>query len=242
MNELTITLKPALDLKAHELCALYDLARRTGFPLANNYIESAHFVHKPTVVMAHRNSQLLGFQSYNTYKLKTPFFRGEVPFIYGGLAFQDYALAGRGLGYRLSRYYMQHTLGRLFFLRRYAFAIRTPTPRLMQILGVQHRLVHFKNDLLTPDIVQFALQFARNVRHITDPIDDRLVVQTPPTKADITDQWERLFQASDNVYNQLAYEADLVHIDADRYYLTGRFLLLLGYSSWQRLLQSLIAR
>ncbi len=236
---LTITLKPALDLKAHELTALYDLARRTGFPLADNYIESAHFVHNPTVVMAHKNQQLLGFQSYNIYQLRTPFFRGRVPFIYGGLAFQDYALAGRGLAYRLSRYYMRQTLGRFFFLRRYAFAIRTPTPRLMQILGVQHRLVHFKNDLLTPDIVQFALHFVRNVRHITDPIDDRLVVQKAPTKADITDQWERLFKASDEQFNQLAYAADLVHVEDDRYYLTGRFLLLLGHSSWR---QSLLAR
>ncbi|MBO0936252.1 hypothetical protein J2I47_06805 [Fibrella sp. HMF5335] len=236
---LTITLKPAQDLRSHELAALYDLARRTGFPLADNYIESAHFVHKPTVVMAYRNRQLLGFQSYNTYKLHTPFFRGTVPFIYGGLAFQDYALAGRGLGYRLSRYYMRHTLGRLFFLRRYAFAIRTPTPRLMQILAVQHELVHFKNGRLTPDVLQFALQFVRNVRRFDYSIDDRLVVRGEPVHADITDQWARLFQASDEAYNQLAYEADLVRVEGEKRYLTGNYLLLLGHSSVRQLIQSL---
>lgn len=236
---LTITLKPALDIKAHELTALYDLARRTGFPLADNYLESAHFVHNPTVVMAHRNRQLLGFQSYNIYRLRTPFFRGRVPFIYGGLAFQDCALAGRGLGYRLSRYYMRQTLGQFFFLRRYAFAIRTPTPRLMQILAVQHQLIHFKNGLLTPEILQFALQFVRNVRRFDYPIDDRLVVQGDPAHADISDQWARLFKASDDTYNQLAYEAGLVRVEGDRYYLTGNYLLLLGRSSLRQLLHSL---
>ncbi|MBO0929779.1 hypothetical protein [Fibrella aquatilis] len=236
---LTITLKPAQDLKAHELTALYSLARRTGFPLANNYIESAHFVYNPTVVMAHSGDQLLGFQSYNTYRLRTPFFRGEVPFIYGGLAFQDYALAGRGLGYRLSRYYMRQTLGRLFFLRPYAFAIRTPTPRLMQILAVQHQLVHFKNGLLTPDVLQFALHFVRNVRRFEYPIDDRLVVRGEPVHADISEQWSRLFGASEAAYNQLAYEADLVRVEGGSHFLTGNYLLLLGHSSWRKLWGSL---
>ena len=238
---LTISLKPAKDLTPHELTALYELARRTGFPLANNYIETAHFVHNPTVVMAHSGEQLLGFQSYNTYRLQTPFFRRMVPFIYGGLAFQDYALAGRGLGYRLSRYYMQHTLGRLFFLRQYAFAIRTPTPRLMQILAVQHQLVHVKNGLLTPDVLRFALHFVRNVRRFDYPIDDRLVVQGEPVHADISEQWPRLFEASEEPYNQLAYEADLVRLEDGHHYLTGKYLVLLGHSSWRRLWHSIRA-
>lgn len=237
---LIITLKSAGELSESDIRCLYDLALRTGFLLEAGYLEKAHFEHNPTVVMAHWGEQLVGFQSYNTYRIKTPFFRRRVPFIYGGLAFQDNAVAGRGLGYRISRYYMQRTLGRLFFLKQYAFAIRTPTPRLMQILGVQHQLVHYKNGLLTPDVLQFALQFVRTVRRFSDPVNDRLVVLGKPLHVDITAQWPRLFRAADDAYNQLAYETGLILAESDRQFITGSYLILLGYSSWQRLIRSVL--
>ncbi|MEZ0484089.1 hypothetical protein [Fibrella aquatica] len=239
---LTITLIPASDLSPEEVDTLYELARRTGFPLESGYLERAHFEHNPTLVMAYRNSRLVGFQSYNMYRLKTPFFQRQVPFIYGGLAFQDNSVAGRGVGYRLSRYYMQHTLGRFFFLKKYAFAIRTPTPRLMQILSVQHRLVHFKNGRLTPDVLQFAQQFVRHIRRFQNPLDHQLVVHTKPLCANISDQWPTLFRASDDYYNQLAYEAGLVKAVGEKRFLTGNYLVLLGHSSIRQLLRSLTAR
>lgn len=238
---LTISLTPSDELTAAQIDELYALAGRAGFQFERGYIEKAHFVHRPTIVMAHRDGRLLGLQSYNTYQLQTPFFRRKVPFIYGGLAFQDHTLAGRGLSYRLSRFYMRQTLGRFFFLRRYAFAIRTPTPRLMQILSVQHRLVHFKNGLLTPDVVQFAQQFARNVRRMADPISDQLIVQDRPSNLDISAQWATLFRASEDYYNQLAFDADLIAERDNYYFLTGKYLLLLGHSSIRQLLHSLIA-
>lgn len=236
---LTITLKPAGDLSTDEVQNLYALARRTGFPLDHGYLEKSHFEHKPTVVMAHQGEMLVGFQSYNTYRLKTPFFRKPVPFIYGGLAFQDNAVAGRGLGYRISRYYMQHTLGKFFFLKNYAFALRTPTPRLIQILSIQHKLIHFKNGMITPDVYQFAQQFVRHVRRFKDPLDERLVVHTRPICADITAQWPTLFMATDEYYNQLVYEADLIRVDGDKRFITGNYLILLGHSSFRQLIRSL---
>jgi hypothetical protein len=237
---LSITLTPADALSSAQIAQLYALAERAGFAFERNYFERAHFVHKPTLVMAYLDEQLLGFQSYNLYMLETPFFKGVVPFIYGGLAFQDDKLAGRGLSYRLSLFYVRQTLGRFFFLRRYAFAVRTPTPRLMQILSVQHQLVHFKNGLLTPEVVQFAQRFAQSVRRINDPIDNRLIVQAKPTQLDITDQWPTLFRSTDESFNQLAIEADLIRVTDGRYYLTGKYVLVLGYSSLRQLLLSLI--
>lgn len=236
---LTITLTPSDELTPEQIDDLYGLTIRAGFQFERGYFEKVHFVHRPTMVMAHREGQLVGLQSYNLYRLQTPFFRRKVPFIYGGLAFQDDALAGRGLSYQLSRFYMQQTLGRFFFLRRYAFAIRTPTPRLMQILAVQHQLVHFKNGLLTNDVVQFAHQFARTMRRFNDTIDEQLVVQDKPTCLDITNQWPHLFRASDNYYNQLALEAGLITTQGDHYFLTGKYLFLLGHSSTRQLLRSL---
>ncbi|MBO0947429.1 hypothetical protein [Fibrella forsythiae] len=230
-----------MDLSADDVRQLYDLAHRTGFPLERGYLEKAHFEHRPTLVMAHLGTELVGFQSYNTYRIKTPFFRNRVPFIYGGLAFQDDAVAGRGIGYRISRYYMQHTLGKFFFLKKYAFAIRTPTPRLIQILAVQHKLVHFKNGMVTPEVYQFAQQFVRHVRRFQDPIDDRLIVRTRPLCADITDQWSTLFRASDDYYNQLVYEAGLIKADGESRIITGNYLLLLGHSSVRQLIRSLTA-
>lgn len=238
---LRITLKAAVDLSPGDVFALYELAFRTGFPFERGYLEKAHFEHNPTVVMAHQGDQLVGFQSYNTYRIKTPFFAKRVPFIYGGLAFQDGAVAGRGLGYRISRYYMRQTMGRFFFLRQYAFAIRTPTPRLMQILSVQHQLVHFKNGRLTPDVLQFAQQFVRTVRRFSDPIDDRLIVHGKPIQVDISRQWAHLFRASDMSFNRLAIEADLIRVDGDRHFITGNYLVLLGHSSWRQFLRSLTA-
>ncbi|ARK12044.1 hypothetical protein [Fibrivirga algicola] len=241
LTVLTITLKLASDLSPNEVMGLYDLARQTGFPLESGYLERAHFEHNPTLVLAHQGQQLVGFQSYNTYRIKTPFFRKSVPFIYGGLAFQDNSVAGRGLGYRLSRFYMQHTIGRFFFLRKYAFAIRTPTPRLIQILAVQHQLVHYKNDLLTPDVLQFAQQFVRTVRRFQEPVDNQLVVHCNPIRADISSQWPTLFKATDEYYNELVYEAGLVRVEGEKRFITGKYLLVLGHSSIRQLLRSFTA-
>jgi hypothetical protein len=235
---LNIILTPADALSSAQTDELYALAERAGFRHERGYFEKVHFIHRPTLVMAYAEGRLLGFQSYNTYLIRTPFFRGNVPFIYGGLAFQDHALAGRGLSYRLSRFYMQQTLGRFFFLKKYAFAIRTPTPRLMQILGVQHRLVHFKNGQLTPDVVRFAQKFLTDVRRANDRYDERLVVSAEPTCTDITAQWPTLFRATDVYYNELARDADLIRADGERYWLTGKYILLMGYSSTKRLIQS----
>jgi hypothetical protein len=237
---LTITLTPSDALTPTQIDDLYALAERAGFRHGRGTFEKTHFVHRPTLVMAYANGQLLGVQSYNTYLLQTPFFRGKVPFIYGGLAFQDNTLAGRGLSYRLSRYYMQQTLGQFFFLKKYAFAIRTPTPRLMQILSVQHQLVHFKNNLLTPDVARFAQDFLTNVRRVSDRLDARLVVRGEPTPTNITAQWPTLFRATNNYYNQLAEEADLIQLEAERQVLTGNYLLLFGYSSLRQLLRSIL--
>jgi len=73
LTVLTITLKSASDLLPNEVTGLYDLARQTGFPLENGYLERAHFEHNPTLVLAHQGQQLVGFQSYNAYRLKPPF-------------------------------------------------------------------------------------------------------------------------------------------------------------------------
>ncbi|MEZ0538745.1 hypothetical protein [Fibrella arboris] len=238
---LTITLQSAENLSAEEVINLRELAQRTGFPLEKAYLKTAHFAHNPTVVMAHQDKRLVGFQAYNMYRLKTPFFRHPVPFIYGGLAFQDATVAGRGVGYRISRYYMQQTLGKWFFLKQYAFAIRTPTPRLIQIMSVQHKLVHFKNNRITPEIYQFAQQFVKNVRRFQDPVDERLIVHSKPIRADITEQWDTLFEATDDYYNELVYQAGLIHRDGSKRFITGNYLLLLGYSSLRQLVRSFTA-
>lgn len=213
--------------------------QQVGFAADGAYLKTTHLSHSPTIVMAHRDGQLLGFQTYNLYRLQTPFFRTKIPFVFGGLAFQNNQLAGRGLSYRMSRFYMQQTLGRLFFLRRYAFAICTPTPRLIQIMAVQHQLIHFGNGLLTPTIVQFAQQFMRDVRRINDPIDNRLVIHGKTTATDITAVWPTLFRASNECYNQLALDAGLIEQQGTIFSLTGKYLLLLGRPSARQLLQSL---
>jgi len=136
---------------------------------------------------------------------------------------------------------MQHTIGRFFFLRKYAFAIRTPTPRLIQILAVQHQLVHYKNDLLTPDVLQFAQQFVRTVRRFQDPVDNQLVVHCSPICADISSQWPTLFKATDEYYNELVYEAGLVRVEGEKRFITGKCLLVLGHSSIRQLLRSFTA-
>ncbi|WP_041258077.1 hypothetical protein [Fibrella aestuarina] len=213
--------------------------QQTGFAVDEAYLKNIHLSHSPTIVMAHRDGQLLGFQTYNLYRMQTPFFTGRIPFVFGGLAFQDNQLAGRGLSYRMSRFYMRQTLGRLFFLRRYAFAVCTPTPRLIQIMAVQHQLIHFRNGLLTPAIVQFAQQFMRDVRRVNDPIDNQLVVQGKAMEADITATWPSLFRASDDDYNKLAFEAGTIRQANNQFFLTGNYLLLLGRPSTRRLVQSL---
>ncbi|MEZ0610299.1 hypothetical protein ACAW74_17420 [Fibrella sp. WM1] len=233
-----ITLTSADELSPTQIGALQTLMQQAGFAVDGAYLQNVHLAHSPTIVMAHRDGQLLGFQTYNLYRIQTPFFKGKIPFVFGGLAFQDNQLAGRGLSYRMSRFYMQQTLGRLFFLRRYAFAICTPTPRLIQIMSVQHQLIHFRNGLLTPAIVQFAQQFMRDVRRVNDPIDDQLVVHGKPVEADITATWATSFRASKDDYNKMAFDAGIIRQKGDQFLLTGNYLLLLGRTSALHMVQS----
>lgn len=141
----------------------------------------------------HRDGQLLGFQTYTLYRIQTPFFSSKIPFVFGGLAFQHNQLAGR-----------------LFFLRRYAFTICTPTRRLIQIMAAQYQLIYFGDGLLTPPIVPFAQQFRRDVRPINHPIDNQLVIHGKTAATDSTIMWATLFKASNERYNQLALDASSI--------------------------------
>lgn len=207
----------------------------------DGYLEEAHFSHNPTVLMARTAmGQLIGFQSFNKYRLKTPFSRRPISFLYGGLAFQHTTQAQRRVGFKLTMRYLRHALGPLWFMRQYAFMTRTATPRVMQILSLQHQLFTHQGGTLTPNIVAFALNVARTVRRIPDryTIDKRLVLSSPPEsthEADITDQWQTLYQAKNEYFNQLAFDCNLIVQRNGRYYLTQSYLLLIGYHSPKRL-------
>ena len=229
-----IILKPAADLNAAEIADCYALIARTGFPFKPGYLESAHLVHNPMMVLAYQNGQLMGVQSYSLYRLQTPFQHKKMAFLYGGIAFQDPSAAGRGIAHRMSVSYMKHALGIFWPLRSYAFLLRTPNPKLMQFMGLQHQLYLPTDETLTPGLTQFVRDFVQNARSISYPIDDRLVVLPPDeerTQIDITDQWSLLYRASEESFNQLAFDLNLIAQTGGRHYLMGNFLLVLGRSS-----------
>lgn len=241
-SSIVITHKPAADLTADEIADCYALIARTGFYFEPGYLEAAHLIHNPTMVLAHQQGRLIGIQSYSFYKLHTPFWRRKIPVLYGGIAFQDQSGVGAGIAHRMSTSYMRYALGLFWPLRSYAFLLRTPNPKLMQIMSLQHRLYLPTSTELTPELVQFARDFARNVRSIWHTIDERLVVSTPDNErvpTDITEQWPMFYRASQQSFNQLVYELDLVRQEAGRQYLTDNYLLVLGRSSRVKVLKAL---
>jgi hypothetical protein len=236
-----ITLKPANTLSDAEIADCYALIARTGFPFAPGYLEMAHLIHNPTMVLAHQDGQLIGVQSYSFYRTQTPFRHRKMALLYGGIAFQDTAAAGRGIAHRMSVRYMQHALGIFWPLRSYAFLLRTPNPKLIQFMSLQHRLYLPTQKELTPILTRFVRDFVQNVRSIQYPIDDRLVVLPPDgerVNTDITDQWPLLYRASEESFNQLAYDLNLIAQTDGRHYLQGNYLLVLGRSSRIQLLKA----
>lgn len=240
-SSVTITLKPAADLTPSEIADCYALVAQTGFRFQPGYLESAHLVHNPTMVMAHQAGRLVGIQSYSFYHQQTPFRRQNIPFLYGGIAFQDSTAAGRGIAHQMSVRYMRHVLGPFWPLRSYAFLMRTPNPKLMQLMGAQHQLYLPTNGTLTPALIDFVRDFVRQKRSIQYPIDDCLVVRPPDAEriqTDITAQWPLLYRSSQDAYNQLAFYLQLIGKTDDQYQLLGNYLLVLGRSSRSLLMRS----
>ncbi|MBD2705058.1 hypothetical protein IC229_30815 [Spirosoma sp. BT702] len=240
-SPIIISFKPAAELSPTEIADCYALIARTGFPFPPGYLESAHLVHNPTMVLAHLDGVLVGIQSYSLYKIKTPFRRRNIPFLYGGIGFQDMTAAGQGIAHHMSARYMRFALGPFWMIRSYVFLFRTPNPKLIQLMGLQHRLYLPNNNRLTQPLVQFAQDFVRKERSIQYPIDDRLVVLPPDeerTQTDITEQWPLLYRSSKTSYNQLAFDLNLIGQANGRRYLMGNYLLVLGQSSRIQLLKA----
>ncbi|GAB3953493.1 hypothetical protein GCM10028805_37320 [Spirosoma harenae] len=240
-SPISISIKPAAELTAAEIADCYALIARTGFPFRPGYLESAHLVHNPTMVLAHLDGALVGVQSYSLYTMQTPFRRRKIPFLYGGIGFQDMVAAGQGIAHHMSARYMRFALGPFWLIRSYAFLFRTPNPKLIQLMGLQHRLYLPNNNRLTQPLVRFAQDFVRNQRSIQYPIDDRLVVLPPDeerSQTDITEQWPLLYRSSKVPYNQLAFDLNLIGETNGRQYLMGNYLLVLGQSSRIQLLKA----
>lgn len=237
-----ITLKSAADLSATEIADCYALIARTGFFFEPGYLESAHLARNPTMILAHQNGRLVGVQSYSFYQTETPFRRRKMPFLYGGISFQDSTVVGRGIAHRMSVSYMRHTLGPFWMLRSYAFLFRTPNPKLMQIMGLQHKLYLPNSHRLTQTLIRFAREFAQRERAIRYMIDDQLVVHTPDderTPTEITEQWPLFYRASQESFNRLAFDLNLIVQEEGRLYLTDNYLLVLGRSSRVELLKAI---
>lgn len=240
-SPITITSKPASHLTSAEIADCYSLISPAGILVPPGMIETVHLVHNPTVLLAHQQGRLVGFQTYSCYQVQTPFRARKLTLIYGGLALQDIQAAGQGIAYRMARRYMRDILGPFWPLRNYAILVGTFNPRLIQLLGMQHRLYLPTDPGLTPSVIEFVKEFVRQKRANSHPINDQLVM-TPvtPTKFrnEITHQWPRLYRASEDRYNQLAYHLKLIEQTDGRHYLVGKALLVLARSSRSRLVKS----
>lgn len=241
-SPIIISFKSAAELSATEIADCYALIARTGFPFRPGYLESAHLVHNPTMVLAHLDNALVGIQSYSLYEVKTPFRRRKMPFLYGGIGFQDMGAAGRGIAHTMSARYMRFALGPFWLIRPYAFLFRTPNPKLIQLMGLQHRLYLPTDKSLTQTLIRFAREFVQKERSVQYPIDDRLVVLPPDeerAQTDITEQWPLLYRASKEPFNQLAVDLNLIAQADGRQYLMGNYLLVLGQSSRSQLMKAI---
>ena len=89
---------------------------------------------------------------------------------------------------------------------------------------------------------KFVKDFVRHHRSHPHPISEQLVVSPTSspllTKSEITHQWPRLYRASEERYNQLAYRLKLIEQSEGRQYLVGNMLLLLARSSRRQLVKS----
>lgn len=238
---LTITSKPATELTAAEIADCYGLIAQAGILSAPGMIEAVHLVHNPTVLLAHQQGRLVGFQTHSCYQAQTPWRAKTMPLIYGGLALQHPEAAGQGIAYRLASRYMRELLGPFWPLRHYAVLIGTFNPRLIQLFSMQHQLYLPTEKIIPPAVVAFVKDFVRHHRSNPHPISAQLVMSpTSPlvTKSEITLQWPRLYRASEERYNQLAYQLKLIEQSEGRQYLVGNALLLLARSSRRRLVQS----
>ena len=106
---------------------------------------------------------------------------------------------------------------------------------------MQHQLYLPTQQTLPTTVVEFVKDFVRHCRSNPHPISEQLVMSpTSPllTKSEITQQWPRLYLASEERYNQLAYRLKLIEQREGRQYLVGNALLLLARSSRRRLVQS----
>ena len=237
----TITSKPATELTPAEIADCYGLIAQAGIVSPPGMIESVHLAHNPTVLLAHHQGRLVGFQTLSAYQVQTPFRRKKMTLIYGGLALQDMGAAGRGIAYRMATRYMRDILGPFWVFRDYAVLFGTFNPRLIQLLGMQHQLYLPTDQALTPPVIQFVKDFVRQKRANPHPINDQLVItSTNPilTRSEITPQWPRLYRASEERYNQLAYQLKLIEQTDGRHYLVGSALLVLARSSRSRLVKS----
>lgn len=240
-SPVTITSKPATELTPAEIADCYGLIAQAGIVSPPGMIESVHLVHNPTVLLAHQQGRLVGFQTHSCYQVQTPFRRKKMVLIYGGLALQDMGAAGQGIAYRMASHYMRELLGPFWALRDYAVLIGTFNPRLIQLFGRQHQVYLPTDQPIPPVVVDFVKDFIRQKRSISHPISDELVVSpviAPLTKSEITPQWSRLYRASEERYNQLAYRLRLIEQTDGRYYLVGNMLLVLARSSRSQLIKA----
>ncbi|MFD1143606.1 hypothetical protein ACFQ4C_20935 [Larkinella insperata] len=240
-SSVTITLKSGSDLTVEEIADCYSLINRTGFLMQTGVLESKHLVHNPTMILAHQNGRLVGIQAYSLFQLPTPFRRKEMAFIFGGLAYQDARIAKKGMARRMAKSYFRHILGPFWAFRDYAILTGTVNPRLIQFMGIQHHLYLAFDNTLTPSLFNFVHEFLRQYRPNNPyPISDQLVVFPSGgllSRSDISQQWPLMYRASQEKFNKLAYDLQLIERVADRHYLTGNFLWVLGRSSRHQLLK-----
>ena len=239
-SPITIISKPATELTSAEIADCYGLIAQAGILSPPGMIESVHLVHNPTVLLAYQQGRLVGFQTHSCYQVQTPFRRKKMALIYGGLALQDAQAAGQGIAYRMASRYMRDVLGPFWPLRDYAVLVGTFNPRLIQLLSMQHQVYLPADQSIPPAVVPFVKEFIRQKRSISHPISDELVVSptiAPLTKSDITPQWPRLYRASEERYNQLAYRLKPIEQTNGHHYLVGNMLLVLARSSRRQLVK-----
>ena len=99
---LRITSKPATELTPAEIAECYGLIAQAGIVSAPGMIEAVHLVHNPTVLLAHQQGRLVGFQTHYHYQVHTPFRAKKMLLVYGGLALQAMRAAGQGIAYHMT--------------------------------------------------------------------------------------------------------------------------------------------
>lgn len=247
MPEITPELKKSAEITQQELDQMHAIYRKIDPNMPEDHIRVNHInVTEPVFQLFKKEGEILAFQAYSVFHLKTPFARKPIPVINLNLSYKDLAAGDEVKNFAKSGnlMFIRKTLGPFWFLKRFVNVLQSYNPRLVSRISRSFPVSFPEIRSETPaEVVDFSREIFNQKLKIKSELNQHLVKQhLYPVNSDISKKWETHYASNDDHFNHFFEREGILIKDGKRVHLTGKAVFFVGYYSFGGAIRKVLGR